>query len=122
MRIDKKAMLIVEDNEDMQSLLVNIFDEEGYQTITAKNGAAAIKIFRDQNIDIILLDKRLPDIDGFEILSRIKKLSIHSKIIVLTAYGDSAIKNQALSLGADAYMTKPFNNFELIDLVKRTVK
>ena len=122
MNIVKKTMLIVEDNEDMQSLLVNIFDEEGYRTITAKNGAAAINIFRNQNVDIMLLDKRLPDIDGFEIISLIKKLDRKSKIIVLTANGDSAIKNQALSLGADAYMTKPFNNFELVDLVKRTVK
>jgi len=121
MSIKKKAMLIVEDNNDMQSLLSNIFDEEGYNTITANNGETALKITEDQSFDIMLLDKRLPDMDGFEIISRMKSSGIEFKIILLTAYGDSAMKKKALTLGADAYITKPFNNFELIELVKQTI-
>jgi two-component system, response regulator, stage 0 sporulation protein F len=117
----KKAMLIVEDNEDMKSLLANIFDDEGFDTITARNGKSAMKILEDQSVDILLLDKRLPDIDGFDIIPQIKKSGRNSKIIILTAYGDSKIKKKALALGADAYMTKPFNNFELIKLVQKTV-
>ena len=121
MSVNKKLILIIEDNKDMQSLLVNIFEEEGFRTLIADNGETAINMFDDLNIDVMLLDKRLPDIDGFSIISQARDLGLDSKIVLLTAYGDPAIQKRALDLGADAYMTKPFNNFELISLVKQIV-
>ena len=121
MSVNKKLILIIEDNKDMQSLLVNIFEEEGFRTLIADNGETAINMFDDLNIDVMLLDKRLPDIDGFSIISQARDLGLDSKIVLLTAYGDPSIQRTALDLGADAYMTKPFNNFELISLVKQIV-
>jgi DNA-binding response OmpR family regulator len=114
-----KKMLIVEDNADMQSLLVNIFDDEGFTTIPVTNGKSGIDKLCSNDIDIVILDKRLPDIDGFNLIPMIKAIKGETKIIILTAYDDVKSRNRAVTLGADAYLTKPFNNFELIKLVKK---
>ena len=113
-------MLIVEDNPDMQTLLADIFAAEGYGTILAGSAKAALHISGNHVVDVVLLDKRLPDLDGFEIISSLRRFN--SRIVVLTAYGDVRQKKEALLLGADAYMTKPFLNTELIELVKKIMR
>ena len=114
----EKVLLIVEDNADMQLLLSSIFAEEDLCILIAGNGREALQLARNHKIDVVLLDKRLPDMDGLQIFPQLKSINPGTDIIILTAYGDQKIKQSAIQLGAYAYRTKPFVNEELIELVK----
>jgi len=115
-------ILIVEDNKDMQFLLFNILKNEGYETLVAGDGNKALKETKRWLPDLVLLDIRLPDMDGMAVLERIKKLNSDLVIIMLTAYGDIKGAVQAMKLGAFEYITKPFDNEELLIAIKRSLQ
>ena len=115
-------ILIVEDNRDMQFLLSNILKSEGYETLVAGDGKKALKETKRWSPDLVLLDIRLPDMDGMTVLEEIKKLNNDLIIIMLTAYGDIKGAVQAMKLGAFEYITKPFDNDELLIAIKRALQ
>jgi two-component system NtrC family response regulator len=87
--------------------------EEGYGVVTASDGAAGLRAFQDGSVDLVLTDVRMPDMDGLELLTRLKTMQPDLPVIVLTAHGtiDSAV--EAMKLGAFDYLTKPFNRDQL---------
>ncbi|MCX5810369.1 MAG: sigma-54 dependent transcriptional regulator [Proteobacteria bacterium] len=115
-------ILVVEDNKDMQFLLSNILKSEGYETLVAGDGKKALKETKRWSPDLVLLDIRLPDMDGMAVLEEIKKLNDDLIIIMLTAYGDIKGAVQAMKLGAFEYITKPFDNDELLIAIKRALQ
>jgi DNA-binding NtrC family response regulator len=117
-----EKILIVEDNKDMQFLLSNILKGEGYEALVAGDGKKALKEIKRWSPDLVLLDIRLPDMDGMAVLEEIKKLNGDIVIIMLTAYGDIKGAVQAMKLGAFEYIAKPFDNDELLIAIKRSLK
>jgi DNA-binding NtrC family response regulator len=117
-----ETILIVDDNKDMQFTLTNILKEEGYETITASDGVRAIKEVKWKSPNLVLLDIRLPGIDGMKILKEMKKIDKELIIIMLTAYGDVKGAVEAMKLGAFDYITKPFNNEELTLIIKKALQ
>jgi len=115
-------ILIVEDNKDMQFLLSNILKGAGYETLVAGDGKKAFKETKRWSPDLVLLDIRLPDMDGMAVLEVIKKLNFDLIIIMLTAYGDIKEAVHAMKLGAFEYITKPFDNDELLITIKRSLQ
>ena len=107
-------ILIVEDNRDMQFLLSRILKNEGHETKVAGEGRRALKEIKGLPPNLVLLDIRLPDMDGMAVLEEMKKLRNDLIIIMLTAYGDIKGAVQAMKLGAFEYITKPFDNDELL--------
>ena len=116
---DIKTILIVDDNQDMLSFVSSCMKEE-YQVHTATDGATALDVLQREQIDLIISDVMMPGIDGFELCRRVKtdiNLS-HIPIILLTARTTDVSRIEGLQLGADDYLTKPFN----IEVLRLRVK
>jgi DNA-binding response OmpR family regulator len=106
-------VLVVEDDNTIRALLRLLLEDEGYVVAEAPTGAVALESMRRQDVDLVLLDLRLPGLSGFEVCREIRKFS-EVPIIIVSAQQDSHDVVAGLELGADDYMTKPFNDRELI--------
>ena len=115
-------ILIVEDDKNILAGLVDNIKMEGYSTVIARDGEAAIKQVEDRNPDLIILDVMLPKLNGFEVCKRLKGWGNKTPIIILSAQGDEADKVLGLELGADDYVTKPFSPRELLVRIKAVLR
>lgn len=111
--MDKKKVLIVDDQNGIRVLLVEVFSSEGYETFQASNGKLALEIVKSEKPDLVLLDMKIPGMDGLEILKHIKAIDSNAKVIMMTAYGELDMINEATALGALMHFTKPFDIDEL---------
>lgn len=116
-----ETILIVDDNKDLQFTLSNIVESEGYNVLTAGEGAKALKLVKANTPDLVLLDMRLPGMDGMKVLEEIKKFDKNIIVVMLTAFGDVKGAVNAMRLGAFDYLTKPFDNEELIIIIKKAL-
>jgi len=116
-----EKILIVDDDRDIRFSLSHILKETGYDVIDARDGREALKILRGNCPDLVLLDMRLPGMDGIEILEKAKKIDKDLIVIMLTAYSDVKDTVKAMRLGAYDYITKPFDNEELILIIKKAL-
>ena len=119
--MDKTLILVVEDDIQVQKLITVTLKAEGYRFLTAQTGQAAVISVATHNPDIILLDLGLPDIDGVEVIRRIRSWS-NVPIIVISARSDDPDKIDALDAGADDYLTKPFSVAELLARLRVTLR
>nr|WP_302596618.1 response regulator transcription factor [uncultured Cellulosilyticum sp.] len=117
----KPNILVVEDDKPIRSLITTTLETQNYKYITAENGAIAILQAVTHKPDIILLDLGLPDIDGVEVIKKIRTWSM-MPIIVISARSDSKDKILALDAGADDYLTKPFSVEELLARLRSTLR
>ena len=111
--MNKPLILVVEDDPTVRNLITTTLRSNDYRYITASNGEAAIMAATTQQPDIVFLDLGLPDLDGVEIIQRIRTWS-QMPIIVISARSEDADKVSALDAGADDYLTKPFSVTELL--------
>jgi DNA-binding response OmpR family regulator len=102
-------IMIVEDKVRMASLLRRAVAREGYLTVVAHDGEKALDLARDYHLDAIVLDVMLPKLDGFSVLQRLREAAIDAPTILLTARDDNRDIVRGLDLGADDYLTKPFD-------------
>lgn len=114
-------ILIVEDEINLQQLTKKYLVRKHYQVFTASNGYDALKIFENNEIDLVVLDLMLPDISGYKIGTRIRSYS-EVPIIMLTARSEEEDKLAGFDSGADDYMTKPFSPRELLARIKVLLK
>lgn len=116
-----KKLLIVDDQKGIRMLLQEIFTKEGYKTYLASNGPEAFQLVENEEIDCVLLDMKLPGMDGKEILKKMKEDYPKLNVFIMTAFDEEELMEEAKSLGADECFTKPFNIFEVIEKVRRTM-
>lgn len=119
--MDKTLILVVEDDLPVQNLITVTLKAEGYRFLTAQTGQAAVITTATHNPDIILLDLGLPDLDGVEVIRRVRSWS-NVPIIVISARSDDGDKIEALDAGADDYLTKPFSVEELLARLRVTLR
>lgn len=126
--MQKANILIVEDEESLGKTLMLNLELEHYDVRLARTGSEALKLFSDEKKkpDLVLLDVMLPEMSGFDLCKRFKEMSPGVPVIFLTAKNQSADKISGLKLGADDYITKPFELEELLlrvqNVIKRNVK
>ncbi len=119
--MNKPLILVVEDDSPVRNLMTVTLKSHDYRYITAPNGTAAIMAASSHAPDIVLLDLGLPDMDGVEVIKRIRTWSA-MPIIVISARSEDADKIEALDAGADDYITKPFSVEELLARLRVTVR
>lgn len=117
--MNKIQILVVEDDAPVRNLITTTLKAHDYRFITAENGEDAVMEAASHNPDIILLDLGLPDIDGVEVITRIRSWS-NTPIIVVSARSEDTDKIDALDAGADDYLTKPFSVDELLARLRVT--
>ena len=117
--VNKTLILVVEDDTPVHNLITTTLKTHDYKYISAKNGAGAIMEASTHNPDIVLLDLGLPDIDGVEVIEKIRSWS-NMPIIVISARSEDSDKIEALDAGADDYLTKPFSVEELLARLRVT--
>ena len=120
--MENYKILLVEDEESLAKGLEFNLKEEGYQVVWADDGKKALEKFGIQKFDLIILDIMLPYFDGFEVAKRIRSEKPAVPILMLTARSGIKDKVKGLELGADDYITKPFQLEELLARVKSTLK
>ena len=114
-------ILICDDEKDIVSALEIYLRAEGYDTTVAYNGREALEKLQEQQIQLVLLDVMMPELDGISTLSRIRQES-NVPVILLTAKSEDSDKVLGLNVGADDYITKPFNPVELIARVRSQLR
>ena len=117
----KVQVLVVDDEPRYLKLVRYNLEAAGYEVLTAASGEEALSMVSGTNPDLIILDIRLPGIDGYEVCTRIREFSA-TPIIMLTAKGEEREKVQGLRLGADDYITKPFGAEELVARVETVLR
>ncbi len=112
-------ILVVDDEAIMRNLLLKILEQEGYQVVLAGSYKEAIERLTAEPFDLVLSDVKMPENNGFELLKRIKNDWPQTAVIMMTGYGDAYTVKEALMLGADEYITKPFKSHEISLIVER---
>lgn len=116
-----KQILVVEDEYDIGDIIEQYLKREGMRVIRAMNGKQAIEIHASQPIDLIVLDIKLPELNGWEVLSKIRQKA-QTPVIMLTALDQDIDKVMALRIGADDFVVKPFNPNEVVARVQAVLR
>lgn len=119
--MDNKKILIVDDDKNICELLRLYLEKDGFRTLVAYDGEQALQCAQINNPDLILLDIMMPILDGWQVCREIRKNS-NVPIIMLTAKGETFDKVLGLELGADDYITKPFDSKEVVARIKAVLR
>ena len=116
----KKKILVVDDNEKNRYLISFILEKNGFEVVTANDGLESVETAREQRVDLVIMDIKMPKMDGYEATTRIKKLEGYQSvpIIALTSYAMAGDKKKALAAGCDGYIAKPINPETFVDEIR----
>lgn len=119
-----KKILLIEDDKDIINLVKHYLEKEGYRTFEAADGVKGLDILKKEKVDLAILDIMLPELNGIDVLKRIKgdAKTANIPVIMLTAKGEETDKIVGLELGADDYITKPFSPKELVARIKALLR
>lgn len=117
-----KAALIVDDDESVLRNFSRLLEEDGYEVYSAGTGKDAIDLVGKHNFDVILVDFRLPDIDGDELLDKINDKVTNAVKVMITGFPTITLENKVNDLGIDAYVVKPIKPLELLSLIQEKLK
>lgn len=109
----KYKILIVDDEVNILMSLEYLLRKKGYEVFIARNGAEALRIAREETPDLVLLDIMMPDVDGYEVCTRLKANEAAPRVIFLTAKSKKSDIEKGYEVGADLYLLKPFSTREL---------
>ncbi|HHT9119670.1 MAG TPA: sigma-54-dependent transcriptional regulator [Candidatus Hypogeohydataceae bacterium YC41] len=118
----RKKVLIVDDMQDIHWILSKVLEKEGYSPVSASNGKEAIEKIEKAHPEVVLLDIKMPEMDGMDLLKEMKKRQWDIPVIILTAFGEVRNAVEAMRLGAYDYLVKPFDNREVLLRVQRALK
>ena len=119
--MNNPVVLVVEDDAPVRNLITTTLKTHEYKFLTAVNGAEALLMASSHNPDVMFLDLGLPDMDGIEVIRKVRTWS-NMPVIVISARSDDADKIEALDAGADDYLTKPFSVEELLARLRVTIR
>src|SRR5919199_1399005 len=115
-------LLIVDDEQGMRQLLSIVFGREGHDVRVAENGRRALELLREQPADLIVSDVKMPDMDGIELLRAARELLPEVAVVLMTAFATVDTAREAFKLGADDFITKPFDIDELKVIVSKALE
>ena len=117
-----KSILLIDDDDVLRGVLAHHLEEAGYLVHAEPRGSSGLRFFDTNQVDLIVADLQMPEMDGLELIARIRAVSLETPIIIITAHGsvDSAV--QAMKLGAEDFLTKPFPKEDLLLSVARALE
>jgi two-component system response regulator AtoC len=115
-------ILVLDDEENIRFFFTEALRKEGYEVRTVGRGDRAIELFGSEDFDVAVVDLKLPDIDGMEVLKNFRRKRPHTPVIMITAHGTRQVAHQALREGAYDYFTKPFDLEEMRVVIRRAVE
>ena len=118
---DVKRILVADDEEVIRQACVRILTRAGYEVSTAVNGDEALRLLRNGNIDLVLLDIKMPVLDGMKVLGILAAENPRQRVVVITGHGTAETASQAVRAGASDFLTKPFSPNELRSSVQKAL-
>ncbi len=119
--MEKKKIIYIDDEESLRMLIQNQLSIEGYDVDVAEDGDIGLEMIEKNNYDLILLDIRMPRMDGLQVLDSLRKKNIKTRVIMLTAVSELNTAINAVKAGANDYITKPYNFDELLSCINRVL-
>lgn len=117
-----EKILIVDDNEYLRFTLSELLEGSGFEVTAVEDGGSAIRQVKEEHYSLVILDMKLKEMDGSEILRRIKSIKESLPVIILTAFGDIKSAVETIKQGANDYITKPFDNDDIIKVIRKTLE
>jgi len=115
-------ILIIDDEIIIRKLFTRLLTREKYKVLTAADGKKGIETVKKEKLDLVILDLKMPGIDGIEALKRIKEINKNIRVIIITAFGTIKSASDALNLGADDFISKPFDIAKIRMTIKNVLK
>lgn len=115
------TILVIDDQPGIRRLLTEVLQDEGYKVVTAQNGYEGIQVAQDVNPHVILMDMKMPGMDGIEALKELKRKGQGDQVIMMTAYGELDMVNEAREAGMRDYITKPFDIMSLCQIIQASI-
>ncbi|MBW2091043.1 MAG: sigma-54-dependent Fis family transcriptional regulator [Deltaproteobacteria bacterium] len=116
-----ETILVVDDEKNYLVVMSTLLSEQGYEVLTAENGKQALEIIEESDLDLVLTDMKMPKMDGIELVKEIHRINPEQPVIVMTAFGTVEKAVQAMKAGAFDYITKPFQNEELMLNIRKAL-
>ena len=116
-----KKLLFIDDEPELLNIFRKAFTKEHYEVFTATSGLEGLKIARKEKPALIVIDMRMPKLDGLEILKRLRKSDKKTKVVMLTGYGTAGLIREASELGISDFVAKPFDLHALQRLIKEVL-
>lgn len=117
-----ESILIVDDDVNLCEALSDELKEVGYNIASVNDALSALKFLENEQVDLVLLDLKMPEKDGFYVLTKLKEKGINVKVIVLTAYADVKSAIDSAKLGASDFVSKPYDLDELIITIRKVLQ
>jgi len=117
----KSSVLVVDDEDSLRTVLSNELSNEGYEVRNAADGDAAISELQKNQYDLVLLDIKMPRMNGFEVLKFIKEGHPKTKVVMLTGFADLKNAIESKKLGADDFVSKPYDLVDLLTTIERVL-
>ncbi|HTY10164.1 MAG: response regulator [Bacteroidota bacterium] len=118
---EKNSILVVDDEDALRTVLSSELESEGYVVATAGDGDEAISVLQGKSFDLVLLDIKMPRVDGFEVLRFIKERYPATKVIMLTGFADLKNAIESKKLGAEDFVSKPYDLVDLLTTIERVL-
>jgi two-component system response regulator AtoC len=119
--VAQKTLLVADDDPSIRSLLKQLLSDEGFAVLEASTGIEVVEKVKESSPDLVIMDVRMPELDGIEALSRVKATNPKTAVLIMTAFGSSNAAIRAMELGAFDYITKPFELDKISHSVKRVL-
>jgi DNA-binding NtrC family response regulator len=119
---DRLKLLVVDDEDGLRTLLKSELDSHGYITDEADGGNMALEMLKKNQYNLVILDIRMPDLDGISVLQSIRSTNPQIKVIMLTGVGEMKLAQECVQLGAADFLTKPLELKNIIDCIERVMK
>jgi len=116
--VNKMKILIVDDEQEQRNMIKGFLEKKGYEVYTAENGNQAIQIFMDIPVQLVLLDYRMPELNGDQVLEKMKKINPLVKCLMISAHGTVDTAVSIMKLGADDFLEKPIDLVELLTKIE----
>ena len=116
------TILVIDDDDQLRISFCKLLTEENYSVTAAASGEAGIDIVRRQPLDLVILDMRLPGMNGMETFKQIRTIDSKLPVIIVTAYGTTEIAIEATKMGAYDYVLKPFEVPEMLTLIRQAIE